>query len=366
MTKVLIFSNHPAYTFNLRKEVIEGLVDNKIDVTLVVPYGKEVDHFERIGVKLIDIEIVERSINPLRDLKLLIDNIKIIKKEKPDFVLTYATKQNVYGGLASRLTNTAYIPMITGLGTTLENPGLLQKVTSFLYRLGTKGARALFVQNESILKKLHDFNMVHSPVRMTPGSGVSLERHEFSPYPSNENRIDILYIGRIMKDKGIFELLEAAKIIREKYPHVYFKVIGHANSEQDLERVKLADTEGTIKYLGTQSDVRPFIRESHATVLPSYHEGMANVLLESASAGRPILASLVPGCQETFDDGVTGIGFKAKDVSSLVNALESFIQLPHDKKAQMGELGRRKIENEFDRMNILKMYMDEIVKNGSE
>lgn len=364
MTNVLIFSNHPAYTYNLRKEVIEGLVNEGYNVTLVVPHGKEVEHFKNIGVKLIDIKIAERSTNPFIDLKLCIKDIKILREETPDVVLTYATKQNIYGGMAARLTRTPYIPMITGLGTAMENPGLLQKIASTLYKMGIKGAKALFVQNRAIHNKLKEFNMIHSPVYMTPGSGVSLERHPYAKYPNENESIQFLYIGRIMKDKGIFELLEAAREIKQRYPAVTFKIIGHGNLKEDIAKVEAADREGIIQYLGKQSDVRPYIRESHATILPSYHEGMANVLLESAAAGRPILASKVPGCKETFDEKITGFGFEARNPESLVKTIAQFIELPYNLKRDMGIAGREKMENEFDRTIILNMYIQIIEKIG--
>lgn len=364
MAKVLIFSNHPAYTYNLRKEIIDGFVRNGIEVTLVVPYGEEVDYFKDIGVKLVDIKIVERSTNPLLDLKLLSNNIRILKKEKPDLVITYATKQNIYGGMAARYTRTPYIPMITGLGTTIENPGPLQKITSFLYRMGTKKASALFVQNDSILKKLDKFNMIHSPVRMTPGSGVSLERHPYHDYPENTEQLRFVYIGRIMKDKGVYELLEAAETIKKSYPSVVFDMIGHAGKENDLNTVEEADKKGIVNYLGVQKDVRPYIKRAHATVLPSYHEGMANVLLESASAGRPVLASRVPGCQETFNEKESGLGFESKNPAALIETLDAFINLSYEKKKQMGHAGRQKVEKEFSREIILNLYLEELTRLG--
>jgi len=362
MKKILIFSNHPAYTYNLRKEVIDGFIDNRYDVTLVVPYGSEIEYFKDIGVKIIDITLKERSTNPFNDLKLLKDNISILRKEKPDVVLTYATKQNIYGGIAARLTNTPYIPMITGLGGAMEKGGLLQTVTSTLYRMGVKGAHTIFAQNKTIHKKMEKFNMIHSPVRLTPGSGVSVERHPFSDYPEKKQSIQFLYIGRIMEDKGIFDLVKATEKIKKDYPEVSFKVIGEAVSKEDLEKIETAEANGFIEYLGRQSDVRPFIRGSHATILPSYHEGMANVLLESASAGRPIITTTVPGCRETFDEGVSGLGFPAKNVQALVEAIETFIKIPYEQKKEMGMAGRKKMEEEFDREIILNMYLKEFNK----
>ncbi|WP_028273541.1 glycosyltransferase family 4 protein [Atopococcus tabaci] len=366
MKKVLIFSNHPAYTFNLRKEVIDGFVREGYHITLVVPYGEEIKYFEKMGVKLVDITLVGRTTNPLTDLKLLRDNIRIIKNEKPDVILTYTTKQNIYGGLAARMTSVPYIPMMTGLGGAMENPGILQKITSTLYRAGTKKATTVFVQNTAILEKMKQFDMVNSPIRMTPGSGVSLERHAFADYPEKETPLQFVFIGRIMKDKGIFDLIEAIKRVKKTFPDVVFKIIGEGHLEEDTERVRAAEAEGLVEYLGPQADVRPYIRESHATILPSYYEGMANVLLESASAGRPVLASNVPGCRETFDEGISGIGFEAKNVDSLTEAIERFIQLPYEKKREMGLAGRKKMEREFSRELILQMYIEEIEKIGNK
>lgn len=360
MKKILVFSNHPAYTYNLRKEVIDGFVQKGYNVTLAVPDGKELDYFRENGVEIIDIQYRGRSVNPLDDLKLLRACHSIIKTIKPTVVLTYTTKLNIYGGLAARMTKTPYIPMITGLGSAVEQDGILQKITSNLYRMGIKKAKTIFIQNESILEKMKNYNMLHTRFRMTPGSGVSLNRHDFAEYPTGDNDIRFVFIGRIMREKGIYELIEASKDISNKYPNVIIDVIGYAELEEDLAFIREADEAGLINYLGEQNDVRPYIHKAHATILPSYFEGMANVLLESAAAGRPVLTTEVPGCQETFDEGVSGFGFKARDVSSLKKALEKFILLPYSEKQKMGKAGRVKMENEFDRNIILDMYIDEI------
>lgn len=365
MKKILIFSNHPAYTYNLRKEVIDGFVKHGYEVTIAVPYGTEIDYFKKLGVKIIDVDIKGRSVNPIDDLKLLMTNVAILRKEKPDVVITYATKQNIYGGMAARIVGIPYIPMITGLGGAIEKEGVLQKITSKLYRMGIKKAQTIFVQNEAILKTMKKLDMVYSPTRMTPGSGVSLDRHPFSPYPDEEQATTFVFIGRIMEDKGVFDLIEAVKEIKKNYPDVVFNIIGHAELPEDLERVESTDKEGLINYLGSQSDVRPFIREAHATILPSYYEGMANVLLESAAAGRPVISTTVPGCKETYDNGISGLGFPAKDVGELVNAIERFIQMPYEKKEQMGLAGRKKMEEQFNREIILNMYIKEFKKIGS-
>lgn len=364
MKKILIFSNHPAYTYNLRKEIITGFLEDGFKVTLVVPYGEEIEYFRSLGARIVNIEIEERSKNPIKDIKLLKDNLKILKAVKPDVVITYATKQNIYGGLAARLLKVPYIPMITGLGTAIENPGLLRIITSFLYRNGIKKAEALLVQNKSILAKIENLNMINAPVHMTPGSGVSLDYHKFKEYPTDQNSVSFIYIGRIMKDKGIYELVDAARILKKRHPEVIINVIGHGNLSEDIKMVEKADEEGYINYLRTQKDVRPYIEAAHATILPSYHEGMANVLLESAAAGRPVLASKVPGCSETFNEGETGIGFEAKSAEAVVEAVENFLSMTHDQKKKMGCKAREKMESEFDRTIILKQYKKIIEQIG--
>jgi galacturonosyltransferase len=193
---------------------------------------------------------------------------------------------------------------------------------------------------------------------------VNLEQHNFEEYPDDDKKINFLFIGRIMKEKGTGELLQAAKIVKDKYPYVQFDLLGF--SEEDYsQRLDELTKLGIIHYYGQQDDVHSFIKKSHATILPSYHEGLANSLLESASSGRPVLASRVPGCIETFNENVSGLGFEVKSVDSLVESIVKFINLPYDQKKEMGIAGRRKMENEFDRNLVIDAYVDEIKKTIS-
>ncbi|HOA82196.1 MAG TPA: glycosyltransferase, partial [Defluviitaleaceae bacterium] len=195
--------------------------------------------------------------------------------------------------------------------------------------------------------------------RLTPGSGVNLKYHCFEEYPDSDNIIKFLFIGRIMKDKGIDELLEAAQKVKCMYPNVQFDLVGYCE-ENYTKRLSDFENRGIIKYHGQQDDVHSFIKGAHAIIHPSYHEGMANVLLEAASTGRPVLASNIPGCRETFDEGVTGYGFEVRNTSALVNTIEKFIKLPYEDKKQMGIAGRVKVEHEFDRQIVVDCYMEEI------
>lgn len=358
MARILILANNDVGLYKLRLELIKELVKNH-EVFISLPNGEYVAKLTELGCKYIHTPISRRGTNPIADFRLLIKYISIIKKIVPDVVLTYTIKPNVYGGIACRVLSIPYIANITGLGTAIQNEGLIQKVTLKLYRIGLKRASCIFFQNESNKQFFIDRKIVKSNFRLIPGSGVNLTQHNFEEYPINNEVIKFLFIGRIMKEKGIEELFQAAKMVKEIYPNVYFDLIGMSEENYNHKLTELEKID-VVNYHGLQDDVHSFIKESHATILPSYHEGTANVLLESAATGRPILASKVSGCIETFDEGISGFGFKVKNVESLFETIIKFINLPYDKKKAMGIAGRKKMENEFDRKIVVDSYFNEI------
>ena len=178
-------------------------------------------------------------------------------------------------------------------------------------------------------------------------------------YPKDQTNINFLFIGRVMKDKGIDEFLYMAKKIKSRHPDTSFDIVGMMDGNYE-QIINSAVNNGYVNYYGLQSDVKPFIQKSHCVVLPSYHEGMANVLLEAAASGRPVIASDIAGCRETFDEGVSGFACKAKSAESLVDAVEKFIKLSYDKKIQMGVAGRKKVEEQFSRQIVVNTYIKEI------
>lgn len=345
--------------FNFRKELLEKLISEENDVYVSLPYDEYVPKLKRLGCKYIESKVDRRGTNPINDMKLLIQYIKVIKNVKPDVVLTYTIKPNIYGGIACRITKVPYLTNITGLGTAIENRGLIQKITLSLYSLGLKNSTCVFFQNEFNRSFFADNNIVKGKTKLIPGSGVNLEHHKCEDYPSDDKTIRFVFIGRIMKAKGIEELFQAAKKVKEIYSNVEFDLVG-ASEEDYTKQLSELEGWGIIKYHGQQSDVHSFIKNSHGIILPSYHEGTANVLLESASTGRPILASRVPGCIETFEDDITGLGFKVRSVPSLVEAIIKFIKLPYHQKKQMGIEGRKKMEEEYDRKLVIDAYLQEI------
>ncbi|NCB03661.1 MAG: glycosyltransferase family 1 protein, partial [Spirochaetia bacterium] len=298
----------------------------------------------------IDTAIDRRGTNLFSDLKLFFKYILLIKKHKPCIVLSYTVKPNVYGGIASRLLRIPHIANITGLGDSVSNVGRLQQFVLALTKFALKKSKKVFFQNKSNKEFYEQRTIVQTAqTQLIPGSGVNLTRFAYLPYPVEKDEcIRFLFIGRILKDKGIGELLEAVTSIYQEKNNITCDLVGFYEDETFKQAITVYENLGAGRFLGVSKDISSLLKEYHAVILPSYHEGMANVLLEASASGRPVLASNVPGCQETFDEGISGIGFEAKSVNSLYSAIKKFLSLTTAQREAMGKAGRAKMEREFD------------------
>lgn len=358
MAKIMIIGNSIDGFYSFRRELAAELKARGYEVILAFPEGGRTEFFALQGFRMVNVEMERHGVNPLHELGLLRSFWHLIRREKPDVVLTYTIKPNIYGGLVCRLARVPQLANITGLGTALAGQGVKQKLLMTLYRIGIGKAACVFFQNETNLKRVSEGCSLKN-ARLLPGSGVNLEQHCFEKYLAETDELVFLTIGRIMRDKGTDELLQAAREIKKEYPRVRFCLIGSYDGDY-REKVEAAAEDGIVEFLGMQSDVHSFIKNSHATVHASHHEGMSNVLLESASAGRPVIATDVPGCRETYDAGISGLACRAKDADDLARAIRAFIALPHEAKAAMGRAGREKMEREFDRNMVIRTYLEEI------
>ena len=361
--KILMLANDTTYTFNLRNEIIERLVEEGFEVVVVSQALLLQDELKALGARLINVNANRHGKNPFSDFCLLMRYKKIMNKEKPSLVLTYNIKPNVYGGLACRWCSIPYIPNITGLGTAVEYPGIMQKITILLYRLSVSKANCIMFQNEE--NKLFFFNHniipVSARVRLLPGSGVSLKIHQALDYPLDDDIVNFLFVARVMAEKGIDLYLNAAKRIYKRHKNVMFHICGRCDDEKYIRLLSEAEKSGYILYHGEQKDMIPFFKMAHCIVHPSYYpEGMSNVLLEAAAHCRPIITTDRSGCRETVDDGKSGYLIPIKNEDALVEALDSFICLNWAEKKNMGLYGRKKIELEFNRQIVVSSYLEEI------
>ena len=353
--RILILANNDVGLYQFRKELIFELL-KKNEVYISLPYGKLVEPLKKAGCRFINTELDRRGVNPITDLKLLQKYLRIISKVKPDLVITYTIKPNIYGGFVCRIKNVPYAINITGLGTAFENGGILTKLVTTMYKVALKNAKVVFFENSANMKEFLDRKIIYKKQgKVLHGAGVNLEHYCYQEYPNN-NKVRFLFVGRVMKEKGIDELFSAMKQLVKEGVHCFLDVVGPF--EEDYKnKLEKYEAEGWLKYHGYQEDVRPFIKVCDCVVLPSYHEGMANTNLECAASGRPIITSNIPGCREAVLDGVSGLLCESKSSNSLYKAMKKLAETSiHDRK-NMGMAGIKHMEEEFDKRKVVANTM---------
>ncbi len=356
--KILFLANSDSGLFKFRRELLEKLCTNH-EVYISIPEGRFSHKLSDMGCIIIPTDFARRGVNPFADLMLLQKYKKMLKEIKPDIVFTYTIKPNVYGGMACASLNTSYVTNITGLGTAVENKGILQFITLWLYKIGLKKAQKIFFQNKENQDFMLNQKVISGEYDLLPGSGVNLDYYQPLDYPK-EDTIDFTFIARIRKEKGIDQYLEAAEFIRKKYPNTRFHICG--GCEQDYEeKLNQLEKDGVVIYHGLVDDMREIYKITSCTVHPTYYpEGLSNVLLESSASARPIITTNRSGCREVLDEGVNGFYVNQKDSKDLIQKIEKFLALTWEERRDMGLAGRIKVELEFDRNIVVEKYLKEI------
>ena len=362
MKKVLLIANDTTYVYNLRRELISALIGAGYEVSAACSVLLHAEELEALGCRLIPVSVARQGKNPFKDLTLYREYKKILKRERPDVALTYNIKPNVWGGMACKRYGIRYVPNITGLGTAVEYPGIMQKITTRLYRMGLKKADAVMFQNSENLAFFEKRKLLskNTATVLLPGSGVNLEEHGYADYPG-EGAVHFLFVGRALKEKGTDLYLRLAKEIKAEYPDTVFHICGACDDPRYLSIYREAEEEGTIVYHGEQKQMTPHFVAAHCVVHPTYYpEGMSNVLLEAAATGRPIVTTNRSGCREIVDDGVNGYVVPTNDYDALLAATKRFLSLTPAERAEMGKRGREKVEREFDRKIVVDRYFEVI------
>jgi glycosyltransferase involved in cell wall biosynthesis len=314
-----------------------------------------------LDVKRIPIQIDRSGLNPWADLQLLGRYRNVLKRLRPAAYLGYTIKPNVYGSLAAGSLGIPAIPNVSGLGTAFIRNGALQQVVTRLYRLAFRRAPVVFFQNEEDRRLFVERRLVRSgQSRVIPGSGVDLNR--FKPTPPADGPPTFLLVGRLLRDKGVGEFVEAARLLRRDIPRARFHLLGPID---EGNRTAIAKAEldswvrgGVVEYLGTTDDVRPFIAAATAIVLPSYREGLPRSLLEAAAMERPLIATDVPGCREVVEDGSNGYLCRVRDPASLAAAMKRLAELPDEDRLAMGQAARRQVQERFSEEFVIRTYLD--------
>lgn len=361
MKKIVLSSNTTWSIYNFRLGLVKRLLKD-YEVIVIAPKDKYSKRLEDLGCKYYNIFVDNKGTNPINDIKTFLQYCHIYKRIKPDISLHFTIKPNIYGNFACKLLSIPVVNTITGLGTAFIRETFLTKIVKFLYKIALKNT-FLFFQNKDDAE-LFKKNKLIKEFDIVPGSGVNI--NEFKPIKieKKDKFFRFLLIARIIKDKGIYEYVKAAKILKEKYNNVEFLLVGAVGVDNPTaisrEEVLNWQTQGLIKYLGVKKkeEVRKEIAKADCVVLPSYREGMPRTLLEASSMAKPIITTNVPGCKDIVEDGINGFLCKVKDPKDLAEKMDKMLNLSQKERAEMGKKGREKVLREFDERIVIEKYME--------
>jgi glycosyltransferase involved in cell wall biosynthesis len=363
--KIIICTNSAWNLVNFRSKLIMALVETGHEVVAVAPYDKYATRLEVLGCKFVELKMDNAGTSPVRDALLLLRYWRLLKREQPGAFLGFTVKPNVYGSLAAHLLGIPVINNISGLGAVFIKGGWLTQLVQGLYRAALGRSAKVFFQNSDDRQLFLDGMLVQTKVtELLPGSGIDLHRFAVAPMPIANSKFRFLLIARMLRDKGVGEFVQAAKLLRDRWPYVEFCLLGFVDV-QNPAAISRAEVEswvaqGFVKYLGVSDDVRNEIAIADCVVLPSYREGTPRSLLEAAAMGRPIITTDSVGCREVVDHGVNGYLCKVRHAEDLAEKMNQMLLLSPEQRIAMGSRGRVKMEAEFDEQIVIGKYLDAI------
>ncbi|MCG8440963.1 MAG: glycosyltransferase family 4 protein [Caulobacterales bacterium] len=361
--KVLLSANTSWNLLNFRRPIIESLVAGGHEVVALAPRDDHSAALEGLGCRFAPLTMDAKGMSPFADALLFARLWRFFRRERPDAVLGYTIKNNLYGGAAARRLGVPFLPNVTGLGTMFASETLFSRLLWTLYRHAFGRSPTVFFQNrENMELALAKGAVTQSQARLLPGSGVDIAHFAPTPLPGDPARPAFLLIARLLWDKGVGEYAAAARAVRERHPGARFRLLGfHDESDPaSVDRPTLDGwiADGVLEYVGQTDDVRPFISRSDCVILPSYYrEGTPRSLLEAAAMGRPIITSDMPGCRDVVIDAASGFLCRPRDVTDLIDKIEAVIAAGPDGRARMGAQGRALIARDYDQRHVVEAYM---------
>lgn len=360
MKKILILTNDSFMLWQFRRELIGAMLDQGHSITIGVPFGEYIEDFKAMGCRMIHTPMDCRGIRPVADRKLFCQYKNLLKEESPDLVVTYSIKPNIYAGFLCRRMGIPYCINVQGLGTAFQKAGMAKLVT-IMYKSALKKAKVVFFENQASAALFRELGITPEWQQFVlNGAGINLEHYTLQPYPGND-RVRFLYLGRLMKEKGIDELFSTVRRLHADGEEFLLDLVGFCEDgyKAQVEGLEKLDI---CKFHSFQMDPRPYYTAADCVVLPSYHEGMSNVLLEAAATGRPIITSDIPGCREAVEQAVTGFTCPSENADALYETMQNFLTLTRTQREAMGLAGRSRIETLFNKKDVVAATIGAIFK----
>lgn len=353
--------------WNFRRPLVEALIADGHAVTVLAPHDETAARLESLGARFVDLAMDVRGLGVAQNLGMVRHFRRHFAAIRPDAVLSYTIKNNIFGATAARRLGIPFLPNVTGLGTIFLGSKPMFLAGRALYRHAMGRLPIVFVQNEDDRDFLLANRLLREEqIQLLPGSGIDLGQFTAKPLPQGNAGPTFLMISRLIRDKGTIEYLDAARAVRHTDPHCRFQLLGPlgaanrtAISQAELEPYL---AEGSVEYLGATDDVRPFVEAADCVVLPSYREGAPRSLIEAAAMGRPVVTTDVPGCRAVVDHGKSGLLCKVRSAESLADSFRRFAALSPGERQAMGDAGRTKMEAEFDVAIVIERYRTAIAE----
>lgn len=362
--KIVISLNTSWNIYNFRMNFIKALIEQGHEVHTVAPADDYTHRLRAAGCIHHNVRMDSRGANPVKDFGLILEFFFIYRRIRPDVILQYTIKPNIYGTLAAALLRIPVVNNVCGLGTVFLKKGIVSTVAVLLYKMAFRYPKKVFFQNPDDYKLFLERRLVPSEIAdLLPGSGVDLGRFHPVTYARNKE-FTFLLISRLITDKGILEFIEAVRKLKSKGLKAKFQLLGPKDPTHKRgikpRLIDEWDRSGLIEYLGTTDDVRKFIQEADCVVLPSYREGTPRTLLEAASSSKPIVATDVPGCHNVVVHNYNGMLCQTKNADDLADKMQAMADLDDQALKQMGQNGRRKMELEFSESTVIQKYIKAI------
>ncbi len=366
--KIALCANTSWSLYNFRLGLIRTLLAKEIQVYVLAPRDGYTAKLIAEGASYVPIPLESYSSNPIADLRLLLELYRVYRKEKFDHIIHYTAKPNIYGSLAASFTKTPSIAVFTGLGRIFHLTGVGKWIIRGLLVQATKRAEQIWFLNEE--NKGRFFNEINLPVQhyithVLPSEGINTRRfskrldHSIKPF------LRILFAGRMLLDKGVFEYVEAAKQLKQVFPFCKFELLGMIDYTNDqaisLDQIMQWHNQGVVHYLGSTEDVRLYLDRSDMLVFPSYYEeGVSRILLEAASMELPIITTRHTGCREVVAEGVTGLLCEPRSVEDLVDKMYQMILMSPEARVQMGQRGREYVKTKYEETEVINQYLEKL------
>lgn len=366
--KLIMVANTAWSVFNFRHSLIKELLSCGVELYVIAPEDKFSVKLAEMGCQVLDLPMQAKGVNPFADFGLMLRLLRHYREIKPDFIIHYTIKPNIYGSLAAKLADIPSLAITTGLGYTFVNQNVVSQVARQLYKFAFRYPKEVWFLNEDDRSVFLEHRLIEpDKAVLLHGEGVNLNHFVSSDKPQPDENVRFLLIARMLRDKGVCEFVEAARQIRQQYPNAIFQLLGDCGvpnpSVISREEIAQWENEGVVEYLGTTDDVRPVIAQADCLVLPSYYrEGIPRTLMEGAAMAKPIITTDNVGCRDVVLDGQTGYLCEVKNAKSLAQRCEQFLSLSDSEKLAMGKAGRSFMEAKFDEKWVIKQYFATLKK----